>query len=75
MRGHHRFGGAAADRDLFVGHDRHAVAARELARDRLAQRARAPGDGVLVDVGVDRRARRFLDDLRRRESRETPATG
>ena len=58
---------AAADGDLLVGDDRHAVAARELARDRLAQRPRAPGDGVLVDVGVDGRAGRVLDRRRRRK--------
>ena len=66
-RRHHRLGDAAADRDLLVGDDRHAVAARELAGDRLAQRPRAPGDRVLVDVGLDRRAGRVLDDRGRRE--------
>ena len=48
-----------------------AVAPRELARDRLAQRPRAPGDRVLVDVGVDRRARRLLDRRRRRKIRKS----
>ena len=52
---------AAAHGDLRVGVDRHAVAARELRRDRLAQRPGAPGDGVLVDVGANRGARRLLD--------------
>ena len=47
-----------------------AVAPRELARDRLAQRPRAPGDGVLVDVGVDRGAGRVLDRRRRRKVRK-----
>ena len=53
------------------GDDRHAVAPAELARDRLAQRPRAPGDGVLVDVGLNRRARRVLHDRRRRKVRKS----
>ena len=48
-----------------------AVAAGELARNRFAQRPRAPGDGVLVDVGVDRRARGLLHDRRRRKIRKS----
>src|SRR6266516_1616831 len=39
--------------------------AREFTRDGLAQRPRPPGDGVLVDVAVNRGARRVLDCLRR----------
>ena len=52
----HRLGRAAGDGHLGLRVDR--VPARELARgrrgDRVAQRLAAPGDGVLVDVGIDR---------------------
>ena len=43
--------------------DRHAVAARELAGDCLAQRSGAPRHRVLVDVALDGGARRVLDRL------------
>ena len=66
-RRHHRFGRAAADRDLLVGDHLDAVAAGERLRDRLAKRARAPRDRVLVDVGVDGGAGGLLDRSRRRK--------
>ena len=50
-----------------IGDHVDAVAARELARDGLAQRPLAPRDRVLVVVGVDRRAGGVLDGLRRGE--------
>ena len=62
-RGHHGLGRAAAHGDLLVGADRHAVAARELAGNCLAQRSGAPRHRVLVDVGLDGGARRVLDRL------------
>ena len=63
----HRLGRAAADGDLRVGIDRHAVPAREVVGDRVAQAPRAPGHRVLVDVGVDGARRRRLDLGRRRK--------
>ena len=60
-RRHHGFGGTAANGDLALGIDGHALGAREFLDDRVAQRLRAPGDGVLIVVGGDGRARRFLD--------------
>ena len=49
----HAFGGAAADRDFALGVEVHRVVARVLGRDGVAERLGAPGDGVLVDIGVD----------------------
>jgi hypothetical protein len=69
-RRHHRFGRAAADGHLLVGHDRQSVAARELVRHGFAQRARAPGDGVLIHVAVDGGAGRRLDGVGRRKVRK-----
>ena len=69
--GHHRLGRAAAHRDLLVGNHAESVAPLELASDRLAQRARAPRDRVLVDVGVDCRTRRVLDGGGRRKIRKS----
>ena len=62
---HHRFGGAAAHRDLFVGDHGHAVATAELARDGFAQRPGAPGDRVLIDVGLNRGAGGLFHNRRR----------
>src|SRR5206468_6548412 len=47
-----------------------AIALRERAGDALAQRPRAPRDGVLVDVGVNGGAGGVLDPIRRRKIRK-----
>ena len=56
----HRFGRAARHRHVAVRIDLHVVPAPVLLGDRLAKHRRAPRDRVLVDVAVDRRARRLL---------------
>ena len=56
QRGDHAFGGAAADGDFAFGIDFQAVGARVFCRDRVAERLRAPRDGVLIVIrrdGVD----------------------
>lgn len=62
----HRLGGTAGDGDLGLGVD--LLPAREVARgdggDGIPERLGAPGDGVLVDVRVDRIGDRSLE-LRR----------
>ena len=60
-RRHHRFGRAAANRDLALGIDRYALRALEFRGDGVAERLRAPGDRVLIDVRGDGRLRRVLD--------------
>jgi hypothetical protein len=67
---HHGFGGSAADGDLLVGNHRHAEAAREVLGDGVAKRGGAIRRRVLVLLGLDRRASRVLDSLRRFEIRE-----
>ena len=63
--GHHRFGRATADGDLALGVVLHALGALKFFDNGVAQRLRAPGYGVLVDVIGDGSARGFLDFLRR----------
>ncbi len=69
--GHHCFGRAAANGDLALGVILDALGALKLFDDGVAQRLRAPGDGVLVDVVSDGFARRFLDFLGRRKVRKS----
>jgi hypothetical protein len=57
----HRFGGAAGDRDLGLGIDGVAALALRLGGDRVAEALGAPGDGVLVDVGVQCRGGSVLE--------------
>ena len=68
----HRLGRAAGDGDLGLRVD--GAPAREVPRrrrgDRVAQRLRAPGDRVLVDVGVDGLGDRVLELGRAGEVRE-----
>ena len=56
-------------RDLYergaMGDYRQAVAPRELPGHSLAQRPRTPGDGVLIDVVLNRLAGHVLNQLRR----------
>ena len=56
--GDHALGGAAADGDFALGVDLHAVGAPILGGDGVAEGLGAPGDRVLVDVGVDGVVRR-----------------
>ena len=51
--GDHAFGGAADDGDLALGVEFEAVVAQVLGGDGVAEGLGAPGDGVLVEVGVD----------------------
>ena len=60
-RRHHRLGRAAADGDLALGIDGHALRALEFRGDGVAKCLCAPGDGVLIDVRVDGRLRGVLD--------------
>ena len=53
QRGDHALGGAAADRDFAVGVEFHAIGPPVFGCDGIAKRLGAPGDGVLIDVGVD----------------------
>ena len=62
--GHHRLGRAAGDGDLAVRVQVQAGEAQGLGGDRFAQAGGAPGDGVLVDIGVDRVDRGLLDEIR-----------
>ena len=48
--GHDRFGGTAADGDFALGVDRECRGALEFFRNGIAQRFRAPGNRVLIDV-------------------------
>ena len=57
----HRLGAAAGDGDLGLGVDVQAEVPAGVLGDRLAEVAGAPGDGVLVDVGLDRPAGGGLD--------------
>ena len=59
-RGHHGFGGAAANGDFALGIDANALGAFEFLDDGVAQALGAPGDGVLVDVVGDGLAGGFL---------------
>ena len=68
--GDHGFGGTAANGDLAFRIDGHALRARELLDDRIAQGLRSPGDGVLIVVGGDGSAGRLLDFRRARENPE-----
>ena len=67
--GQHGLGGAAADRDVAVGLDLHAVELAVLLGDGLPEARRAPGDRVLVEVAVDGPVRRLHQLARRREVR------
>ena len=69
-RADHRFGRAAGDGDHRLRIDAHAIEVAVGLRDRIAQRLRAPGDRVLVDVRVDRALRGLLERGRRGEIRE-----
>ena len=69
--GHHRFGGTAADGDFTLGIDANSLSAFEFFHDGVAQRFRAPGDGVLIDVVGDGLAGGFLDFCRRGKIRKT----
>ena len=60
---HHGLGGAAGDGDLAVRLEVEAVEALRLGGDGVAQARRAPGDRVLVDVGVNRVDRGLLDEV------------
>ena len=71
----HRFGRAARHRHVAVRVDLHVVPAPVLLGDRLTKHRRAPRDRVLVDVAVDRRARRLFHQGSASGSRESPARG
>ena len=66
----HALGGAAAHRDLGLRVVVEPAEAPRLADQGLAQSLRSPGDGVLVDVGLERPGGLVLDRRRRREVRE-----
>ena len=66
-RRRHRLGGPARHGDLGVGVHVQVVPPPVLLGDRQPQRGRPPRDGVLVQVPVDRRARRVLHRRRHRE--------
>ena len=65
----HRLGGAAADGDVQVGIDLHAVAPPVFLGDGAAQARRPPGDRVLVKIAVDGPMRRIDERLGRSEVR------
>src|SRR5882762_5366078 len=60
--GHHRLGRAAANGDFALRIVLDALGALELLSNGVAQRLRAPGDGVLVDVVANGLSRGFLED-------------
>ncbi len=67
----HRLGGTAGHTDLGLRVDRPArVGAGDLAGDRMPERRRPPGDGVLVVVGVDGGLGRLLEFGRAGKVRE-----
>ncbi len=51
--GQHRFGYADSDSDVGIRINDHAIETFHLVGDSLSQSSIAPGDGVLVDVGLD----------------------
>ncbi len=61
QRHQHRLGAAAGDGDLGLGVHPQAQVPVGVLGDRPAELVRAPGDCVLVDVGLDRAAGRCLD--------------
>ena len=60
--GDHAFGRAAADRDLALGVELDSVSALVFGGDGIAERLGAPGDGVLIDIGVDGLGGSVLED-------------
>src|SRR5215813_1688428 len=66
-RGDHRLGRAAGDDNLAVGIDVQSQMPFRLRGDRFPKTLGAPGDRVLIDVGVDGFAGRAFDVFRGRE--------
>ncbi len=71
----HRLGAPAGDGDLGLGVDLQAEVPGGVLGDGVAEVGRPPGDGVLVDVGLDRPAGGGLDLERVRGSPASPGPG
>jgi len=68
--GNDGLGRAAANREFGLGINRHPLPFLKFPGNGVAQTFRAPGDGVLIDVGGNRFLRRPLDLRRSREVRK-----